>query len=97
MDSSFAKLFLLQVGRERLSVFCLMQKFVDLKSLGTNLKIISAFAVEHMKGFVYIEAERQCDINEVTSVLAILIGLLISITTGEIMFLPLAKSIFICY
>ncbi|KAG2396582.1 C-terminal binding protein [Vigna angularis] len=33
-------------------------------SLGTVLKIKSAFAVDHMKGFVYIEAERQCDINE---------------------------------
>ncbi|KAJ1436249.1 Transcription elongation factor Spt5, NGN domain [Sesbania bispinosa] len=52
------------VGRERVSAFCLMQKFADLKSLGTKLQIISAFAVDHMKGFVYIEAEKQCDINE---------------------------------
>ncbi|KAK7280515.1 hypothetical protein RJT34_25579 [Clitoria ternatea] len=53
------------VGRERLSACCLMQKFVDLKSLGTTtLKIISAFAVDHMKGFVYIEAEKQHDINQ---------------------------------
>ncbi|CAL0316444.1 unnamed protein product [Lupinus luteus] len=52
------------VGRERISAFCLMQKFADLKLLGTKLEIISAFAVDHMKGFVYIEAERQCDINQ---------------------------------
>ncbi|RDX94228.1 Protein RNA-directed DNA methylation 3, partial [Mucuna pruriens] len=52
------------VGRERLSAFCLMQKFADLNSLGTTLKIISAFAVDHMKGFVYIEADKQYDINE---------------------------------
>lgn len=52
-----------------------MQKFVHLKSLDTKLQIISAFAVDHMKGYVYIEAERQCDINEVDSVLVILIGL----------------------
>ncbi|XP_061363980.1 protein RNA-directed DNA methylation 3 [Gastrolobium bilobum] len=52
------------VGRERLSAFCLMQKFADLKSLGTKLQIISAFAVDHIKGFVYIEAEKQFDINE---------------------------------
>lgn len=71
---------LLQVGRERLSAFCLMQKFADLKSLGTKLQILSAFAVDHMKGFVYIEAERQCDINEVTSVLGNFTSLLISIT-----------------
>ncbi|TKY50801.1 RNA-directed DNA methylation 3 [Spatholobus suberectus] len=52
------------VGRERLSAFCLMQKFADLNSLGTTLKIKSAFAVDHMKGFVYIEADKQYDINE---------------------------------
>ncbi|KAL2947974.1 hypothetical protein AAZX31_20G100800 [Glycine max] len=52
------------VGRERLSALCLMQKFADLYSLGTKLKIKSAFSVDHMKGFVYIEAEKQYDINE---------------------------------
>ncbi|KAI3793475.1 hypothetical protein L1987_36094 [Smallanthus sonchifolius] len=52
------------VGRERHSAFCLMQKYVDLKALGTKLQIISAFAVERMKGFIYIEAEKQRDINE---------------------------------
>ncbi|EEF28368.1 suppressor of ty, putative [Ricinus communis] len=52
------------VGRERHSAFCLMQKFVDLKSLGTKLQIISAFSVDHVKGFVFIEADKQCDINE---------------------------------
>lgn len=52
-----------------------MQKFVHLKSLDTKLQIISAFSVDHMKGILYIEAERQCDINEVASVLGTLIGL----------------------
>ncbi|XVE99222.1 hypothetical protein REPUB_Repub03eG0178900 [Reevesia pubescens] len=52
------------VGRERHSAFCLMQKFIDMKSLGNKLQIISAFSVDHMKGFFYIEADRQCDINE---------------------------------
>jgi len=50
-----------------------MQKFADLFSLGTVLKIKSAFAVDHMKGCVYIEAERQYDINEVTLVLGIFV------------------------
>ena len=44
-----------------------MQKYVDLQSLGTKLQIISAFSVEHVKGFIFIEAEKQCDINEVSS------------------------------
>ncbi|CAL5343301.1 unnamed protein product [Camellia sinensis] len=52
------------VGRERCSVFCLMQKYVDKHSLGTELQIISAFTLEHVRGFIYIEAERQFDINE---------------------------------
>ncbi|XAR72143.1 hypothetical protein NMG60_11018679 [Bertholletia excelsa] len=52
------------VGRERYSAFCLMQKYVDLNSLGMKLQIISAFAVENVKGFIYIEAERQFDVNE---------------------------------
>ena len=44
-----------------------MQKYVDLQSLGTKLQIISVFSVEHVKGFIYIEADKQCDINEVSS------------------------------
>ena len=42
-----------------------MQKYVDVLSLGTKLQIISAFALENVKGFIYIESERQFDINEV--------------------------------
>lgn len=45
-----------------------MQKFVDLKRLGTKLQIISAFAVDHIKGFVYIEADKEIDIIEVTHI-----------------------------
>ncbi|KAL3520770.1 hypothetical protein ACH5RR_018919 [Cinchona calisaya] len=52
------------VGRERHSAFCLMQKFVDLHFLGMKLQIISAFALDHIKGFIYIEAEKQADIYE---------------------------------
>nr|XP_027104908.1 protein RNA-directed DNA methylation 3-like [Coffea arabica] len=52
------------VGRERHSAFCLMQKYVDLQFLGKKLQIISAFTIDHVKGFIYIEAEKQCDINE---------------------------------
>ncbi|XP_042506641.1 protein RNA-directed DNA methylation 3 isoform X2 [Macadamia integrifolia] len=52
------------VGRERYSVFCLVQKYVDLQSLGTNLQTISAFAVEHAKGYIFIEAYREFDVIE---------------------------------
>ncbi|PIN24453.1 RNA polymerase II transcription elongation factor DSIF/SUPT5H/SPT5 [Handroanthus impetiginosus] len=52
------------VGRERHSAFCLMQKYVDLENLGTKLQIISACALDHVKGFIFIEAEKQNDIYE---------------------------------
>lgn len=52
------------VGRERHSAFCLMQKYIDLLALGTKLQIISAFALDHVKGFIYIESDKQCDVYE---------------------------------
>ncbi|XP_073016419.1 uncharacterized protein [Primulina eburnea] len=52
------------VDRERYSAFCLMQKYVDLKCLGNKLQIISAFAPDHIKGFIFIEADKQSDIYE---------------------------------
>lgn len=59
-----------KVGREKNTVFCLIQKFVDLKVLGTKLQIISAFAVEHIKGFVFVEAEKQSDVAAACNQLA---------------------------
>ncbi|CAN4115035.1 unnamed protein product [Withania somnifera] len=52
------------VGRERHSAFCLMQKYIDLLALGTKMQIISAFALDHVKGFIYIESDRQSDVYE---------------------------------
>uniref|UniRef100_J3M8P4 KOW domain-containing protein n=1 Tax=Oryza brachyantha TaxID=4533 RepID=J3M8P4_ORYBR len=52
------------VGRERQMAFCLMQKFVDLQKFGTKVPIISAFALDHARGFVFVEAEKACDVTE---------------------------------
>ncbi|KAM0835533.1 hypothetical protein ACQ4PT_062861 [Festuca glaucescens] len=52
------------VGRERQMAFCLMQKFVDLKKYGTKVPIISAFSLDHVRGFVFVEAEKACDVTE---------------------------------
>ncbi|KAM6584368.1 hypothetical protein CsatB_011370 [Cannabis sativa] len=52
------------VGRERFLSFCLMQKFVDLKALGKKMQIISAFALDHVKGFLFIESDKQNNVNE---------------------------------
>lgn len=43
-----------------------MQKYVDLKELGNKIHIISAFAIDHVKGYIYVEADRQSDVIEVT-------------------------------
>jgi len=42
-----------------------MQKFVHLKRLDTKLQLISTFDVDYGKGFIYVETERQNDINQV--------------------------------
>lgn len=42
-----------------------MQKYIDLLALGTKLQIISAFALDHVKGYIYIESDKQCDVYEV--------------------------------
>ncbi|XP_058074942.1 protein RNA-directed DNA methylation 3-like isoform X2 [Magnolia sinica] len=53
------------VGHEMQVAFCLIQKYVDMRSIGTKLQIISAFSVEHVKGYIYIEADRERDVVEV--------------------------------
>lgn len=45
--------------------FCFMQKFVDLQKIGTKVPIITAFALDHIRGFVFVEAEKACDVTEV--------------------------------
>jgi len=42
-----------------------MHKYADLQRLGTKMEIISAFMLEHVKGYVYIEADKACDVVEV--------------------------------
>ncbi|KAL0888660.1 hypothetical protein Bca101_012643 [Brassica carinata] len=52
------------IGREKHSVFCLMHKFVELRKIGTKLRILSVFFVEHVKGFIFIEADKEQDVLE---------------------------------
>ncbi|XP_058093706.1 protein RNA-directed DNA methylation 3-like isoform X3 [Magnolia sinica] len=61
----FLKKSWLQVGHEMQVAFCLIQKYVDMQSIGAKLQIISAFSVEHVKGYIYIEADRERDVVEV--------------------------------
>ncbi|XP_058072318.1 protein RNA-directed DNA methylation 3-like [Magnolia sinica] len=57
--------FKCMVGHEMQVAFCLIQKYVDMQSIGAKLQIISAFSVEHVKGYIYIEADRERDVVEV--------------------------------
>ncbi|KAH0462249.1 hypothetical protein IEQ34_009824 [Dendrobium chrysotoxum] len=61
-----------RMGRERQAAFCLMQKFVDLQKIGKKLQIFSVFALDHVKGFFYVEADRACNVFEACNGLCIL-------------------------
>lgn len=82
-----------QVGRERYLAFCLMQKYADLKSIGTKLHIVSAISVEHVKGFIFIEADKQPDINEVLSFLQFDSFIVVIMSKCFIVFIFLLKKI----
>lgn len=58
-------LFAIQVGRETLVTVGLFQKFIHMNTIGTKLPIVSVFSLEHIKGCVYIEAEKEADVTEV--------------------------------
>ncbi|WOK93955.1 protein RNA-directed DNA methylation 3 isoform X2 [Canna indica] len=51
-------------GRERQLAFCLMEKYVQMDNLGTKLQIVSAFALEHVKGYVFVEADKLSGVIE---------------------------------
>ncbi|KAF3790490.1 RNA-directed DNA methylation 3 protein [Nymphaea thermarum] len=52
-------------GHERELVVCLIQKFIDLHSVGKKMEIKSAFCLDHVKGHIYLEADRDSEIVEV--------------------------------
>ncbi|KAK9106284.1 hypothetical protein Syun_022295 [Stephania yunnanensis] len=49
------------MGHEREVAVCLMQKYVDKVS---ELQIRSAIALDHLKGYVYIEADKEAHVKE---------------------------------
>lgn len=44
-----------------------MEKFADMTQLQNKLQIVSACALDHVKGFIIVEADKQQDIYEVSS------------------------------
>ncbi|KAH7525189.1 hypothetical protein FEM48_Zijuj06G0198700 [Ziziphus jujuba var. spinosa] len=49
------------IGREREVAVCLMQKFID---KGSELQITSAFALDHLKNYIYVEAHKEAHVRE---------------------------------
>ncbi|PQP97861.1 putative transcription elongation factor SPT5 homolog 1 isoform X1 [Prunus yedoensis var. nudiflora] len=48
------------IGREREAAVCLMQKYID----KPELQIRSAVALDHLKNFIYIEADKEAHVRE---------------------------------
>ncbi|KAK3128664.1 hypothetical protein QOZ80_6BG0464900 [Eleusine coracana subsp. coracana] len=48
------------IGHERETAICLMQKSID----RTDLQIKSAIALEHLKDYIYVEAEKEAHVKE---------------------------------
>ncbi|XP_073275753.1 putative transcription elongation factor SPT5 homolog 1 [Primulina huaijiensis] len=57
------KLWMLKcaIGREREVAVCLMQKCID---KGSELQIRSAIALDHLKNYIYIEADKEAHVRE---------------------------------
>ncbi|XP_050238014.1 putative transcription elongation factor SPT5 homolog 1 isoform X2 [Mercurialis annua] len=49
------------IGRERETAVCLMQKYID---KGAELQIRSAIALDHLKNFIYVEADKEAHVRE---------------------------------
>ncbi|KAL4280693.1 hypothetical protein GQ457_03G029670 [Hibiscus cannabinus] len=49
------------IGRERETAVCLMQKYID---RGSDLQIRSVIALDHLKNFIYIEADKEAHVRE---------------------------------
>ncbi|KAK6938324.1 KOW protein [Dillenia turbinata] len=49
------------IGREREVAACLMQKYID---RGSELQIRSAIALDHLKNYIYVEADKEAHVRE---------------------------------
>ncbi|KAF8377116.1 hypothetical protein HHK36_030489 [Tetracentron sinense] len=49
------------IGREREAAICLMQKCID---KGPELQIRSAIALDHLKNYIYVEADKEAHVKE---------------------------------
>lgn len=59
---SHSLVYVHQIGRERETAVCLMQKYID---KGSELQIRSAVALDHLKNYIYVEADKEAHVREV--------------------------------
>ncbi|OEL21483.1 putative transcription elongation factor SPT5-like protein 1 [Dichanthelium oligosanthes] len=69
------------IGHERETAVCLMQKFID----RPDLQIKSVVALEHLKNFIYIEAEKEAHVKEACK------GLRNIIASAKIILVPIRE------
>lgn len=56
----------MQLGHEREAAICLMQKYIDQELQNQPLLIKSAIALDHLKGYLYIESEKEAYVRLVS-------------------------------
>ncbi|XP_024365722.1 putative transcription elongation factor SPT5 homolog 1 [Physcomitrium patens] len=52
------------LGHEREAAICLMQKYIDQDQINQPLLIKSAIALDHLKGYLYIESEKEAYVRQ---------------------------------
>ncbi len=55
----------LQLGHEREAAICLMQKYIDCEAQNQPMLIKSAVALDHLKGYLYIESDKEAYVRQV--------------------------------
>ncbi|XP_052202471.1 putative transcription elongation factor SPT5 homolog 1 [Diospyros lotus] len=70
------------IGREREAAVCLMQKYLD---KGSELQIRSAVALDHLKNYIYVEADKEAHVREACK------GLRVIYTNTKITLVPIKE------
>ncbi|PSS00091.1 Transcription elongation factor like, partial [Actinidia chinensis var. chinensis] len=70
------------IGREREAAVCLMQKSLD---KGSELQIRSAIALDHLKNYIYVEADKEAHVKQACN------GLRVIYTNTKITLVPIKE------
>ncbi|KAK7247238.1 hypothetical protein RIF29_42117 [Crotalaria pallida] len=77
-----SKLWLVKcaIGHERETAVCLMQKYID---KGSELQIKSVIALDHLKNYIYVEADKEAHVREACKGLRNVFGQIILVPIRE--------------